>query len=108
MASHLIGIMAMAMAMRRAGRAGAFMRGKDWCGNGATGVRFMASAATRVDDEGSSSSSVCALGAFSALLGAGALFSACQQTVLFCVEFSVFSLLLWHFFLSGINMFLEP
>ncbi|KAG0579970.1 hypothetical protein KC19_4G139000 [Ceratodon purpureus] len=72
--------MAMAMAMRRAGRAGALMRGAEFWGNGATGsARCMASVA-RVEDERSSSSGR-ALGAFGALLGAGALYGSCQGMI---------------------------
>lgn len=81
--------MAMAMALRRAGRAGAVMRGLEWCNNGiGIGARSMATAA-RVEDNGpSASSSGRALGSFSALLGAGALYASCQRTVLLpAVEF---------------------
>ncbi|KAG0629793.1 hypothetical protein M758_1G130800 [Ceratodon purpureus] len=74
--------MAMAMALRRgAERAGTVMRAGEWsCGGGA---RFMATA-VRVEDDGlpsSSFSSGRALAAFSALVGAGALYSSCLQTI---------------------------
>ncbi|KAG0590923.1 hypothetical protein KC19_1G136000 [Ceratodon purpureus] len=74
--------MAMAMALRRgAERAGTVMRAGEWsCGGGA---RFMATA-VRVEDDGSPSSSFSsgrALAAFSAVVGAGALYSSCLQTI---------------------------
>jgi hypothetical protein len=75
--------MAMAMAMRRgAERAGTVLRAGEWCSAGpaGAGARFIATA----DYDGSSSSSLSsgrALAAFSALLGAGALYSSCQRTV---------------------------
>ena len=74
--------MATAMAMRRAGRAGVLMRGAEWGSNyGPSGARCMASAAARVEDDRSWVSGR-ALGAFSALLGAGALYNSFQRAVL--------------------------
>lgn len=73
--------MAMAMAMRRG--AGTVTRG-EWFSN----ARYLATAVRVHDDASSSSSSSSsssgrALAAFSALLGAGALYTSCQQTVRF-------------------------
>lgn len=70
--------MAMATAMRRAGRLGALMRGPEWYNS--IGARSMSSA-VRVEDDGPSASYGRALGALSALLGAGALYTSCQHTI---------------------------
>lgn len=81
--SFVICSMAMAMAIRRAGRARAVLRGTEWGVSG--GARCLASAATAArveDDRRESSTSGRALAAFGAFLGAGAFYS-CQKMVQF-------------------------
>lgn len=80
--TYLALAMAMAMMMRRG--AGTVMRsGTEWCSNTGGSARCLATTAVRVDDDPSSSSSASggALAAFTALLGAGALYTSCQRTV---------------------------
>lgn len=79
--SFVICSMAMAMAIRRAGRARAVLRGTEWGVSG--GARCLASAATAArveDDRRESSTSGRALAAFGAFLGAGAFYS-CQKMI---------------------------
>lgn len=78
----------MAMAMRKGiERVGMVMRG-EWS-SGGSGACYMATA-VYVEDEGLLSlASRRAVAAFSALLGVGALYSSCQQMVLFLLLIAI-------------------